>query len=61
MRTSAARTTFSMADCAWTLLGQGRTNLGELIRMLPFSSIEEMRVKRRASRASAARMTSAAA
>jgi len=61
VRASATRTTFSMADCAWTLLSQGRTNLEELIRMLPFSSIEEMRVKHRAGRAGAARMTSAAA
>ncbi len=64
VRASAARTTFSMADCAWTLLAQGRTNLEELIRMLPYSSIDEMRVKDRAARhaaSAAVRATSAAA
>lgn len=43
VRVSAARTTYSMADCAWSMLADGSTNLEELIRMLPYSSIDEMR------------------
>jgi type II secretory ATPase GspE/PulE/Tfp pilus assembly ATPase PilB-like protein len=43
LRVSAARNTFSMAECAADLLAKGRTNLEELIRMLPYQSISEMR------------------
>jgi len=35
LRTSAARTTFSMTESALRLLKEGQTNLEELIRMLP--------------------------
>ena len=45
IRLSATRTTYSMADCAWSMLADGRTNLEELIRMLPYSSIDEMRAR----------------
>jgi type IV pilus assembly protein PilB len=51
IRSSALRTTFSMAECAWSLLEDGRTNIEELIRMLPYSSIDDMRAR------SSARMT----
>jgi type IV pilus assembly protein PilB len=43
LRISAARNTFSMAECAADLLAKGRTNLEELIRMLPYPSITEIR------------------
>ena len=43
IQSSAARSTISMASCAWGLIGQGRTTLEELIRMLPHSAIAEMR------------------
>ena len=43
IRASARRSTFSMAECATDLLTTGRTNLEELIRMLPYDCINEMR------------------
>ncbi len=43
LKASARRTTNSMADDALERLRAGRTNLEELIRMLPYSSIEEFR------------------
>jgi type IV pilus assembly protein PilB len=43
IRVSAQRSTFSMAECASDLLANGRTNLEELIRMLPYPCINEMR------------------
>ena len=43
LRVSASRTTLSMADDALDRLMAGRTNLEELIRMLPYSSIYEFR------------------
>ncbi len=43
LRVSACRTTLSMADDALDRLMAGRTNLEELIRMLPYSSIYEFR------------------
>jgi type IV pilus assembly protein PilB len=42
LRASAERNTYSMAECAAELLVKGRTNLEELIRMLPYASITEM-------------------
>jgi type IV pilus assembly protein PilB len=50
IRQSATRSTFSMADCAWSLLADGRTNIEELIRMLPYSTIDEMRQRPRGER-----------
>jgi type IV pilus assembly protein PilB len=46
IRASAARNTFTMAECAWRLLLQGRTNPDELIRMLPYNAIHEMRMRK---------------
>ena len=43
IRLSSQRSTFSMAECASDLLAAGRTNLEELIRMLPYACISEMR------------------
>ncbi len=43
LHASAVRNTFSMAECAADLVGKGRTNLEELIRMLPYQCISEMR------------------
>jgi type II secretory ATPase GspE/PulE/Tfp pilus assembly ATPase PilB-like protein len=43
LRRSALRTTLSMADDALERLTAGRTNLEELIRMLPYSTICEFR------------------
>jgi type II secretory ATPase GspE/PulE/Tfp pilus assembly ATPase PilB-like protein len=43
LRVSAARNTYSMAECATDLLSKGRTNLEELIRMMPYQCITEMR------------------
>jgi type II secretory ATPase GspE/PulE/Tfp pilus assembly ATPase PilB-like protein len=43
LRASSRRTTLSMADDALDRLVEGRTNLDELIRMLPYSSIYEFR------------------
>lgn len=43
LRASAARNTYSMAECATDLLQKGRTNLEELIRMLPYQCISDMR------------------
>ena len=43
LRVSAARTTFSMAESALRLLDEGRTNLEELIRMLPYASVYRFR------------------
>jgi type IV pilus assembly protein PilB len=40
---SAAKTTFSMAESAYRLLESGSTNLEELMRMLPYSTIYAMR------------------
>jgi type IV pilus assembly protein PilB len=46
IRAKAARNTFTMAECAWRLLQQGRTNMEELIRMLPYAAIQDMRTRR---------------
>jgi type IV pilus assembly protein PilB len=43
LRASSARTTFSLADSAFQLLKDGHTNLEELIRMMPYSSIYRFR------------------
>jgi type IV pilus assembly protein PilB len=43
LRASSRRSTLSMADDALERLMAGRTNLEELIRMLPYSSIYEFR------------------
>jgi type IV pilus assembly protein PilB len=43
LRASSARTTFSLADSALQLLKDGHTNLEELIRMMPYSSIYRFR------------------
>jgi type IV pilus assembly protein PilB len=39
---SAARSTFSMAQCAAQLLSEGLTNLEELVRVLPYAAIRQM-------------------
>jgi type IV pilus assembly protein PilB len=46
LRKSALRSTLSMADDALERLAAGRTNLEELIRMLPYSAIAEFRQRR---------------
>jgi type IV pilus assembly protein PilB len=46
LRQSALRTTLSMADDAFERLAAGRTNLEELIRTLPYSTITEFRQRR---------------
>jgi type II secretory ATPase GspE/PulE/Tfp pilus assembly ATPase PilB-like protein len=46
LRKSSLRTTLSMADDAFERLVSGRTNLEELIRMLPYSAIAEFRQRR---------------
>jgi type IV pilus assembly protein PilB len=46
LRISSRRSTLSMADDALERLVDGRTNLEELIRMLPYSSIYEFRQRR---------------
>jgi type II secretory ATPase GspE/PulE/Tfp pilus assembly ATPase PilB-like protein len=46
LRQSSLRTTLSMADDAFERLADGRTNLEELIRMLPYSAITEFRQRR---------------
>jgi type IV pilus assembly protein PilB len=43
LRLSSARSTFSLADGALQLLKDGHTNLEELIRMLPYSSVYRFR------------------
>jgi type II secretory ATPase GspE/PulE/Tfp pilus assembly ATPase PilB-like protein len=43
IKTSAARTTISMAATAWGRLRAGRTTLEELARVLPYSAIVEHR------------------
>jgi type IV pilus assembly protein PilB len=43
IRTSARRSTVSMVQDAWERLTAGRTNLEELIRMLPYSSVYQFR------------------
>ncbi|MFN2445486.1 MAG: ATPase, T2SS/T4P/T4SS family [Vicinamibacterales bacterium] len=43
IRASSRRSTFSMADCALAALLQEQTNLEELIRVLPYSTIYEFR------------------
>jgi type IV pilus assembly protein PilB len=39
---SAAANTYSMAQCGFTLLAEGVTNLEELVRVMPFSAIKQM-------------------
>jgi type II secretory ATPase GspE/PulE/Tfp pilus assembly ATPase PilB-like protein len=46
LRARALRTTLSMAADAFERLAAGRTNLEELIRMLPYSTINEFRQRR---------------
>ena len=43
LRVSSARTTFSLTESALQLLKDGRTNLEELVRMLPYSSVYRFR------------------
>jgi type II secretory ATPase GspE/PulE/Tfp pilus assembly ATPase PilB-like protein len=43
IRASARRSTISMVQDAWGRLLAGRTNLEELIRMLPYSSVYQFR------------------
>jgi type IV pilus assembly protein PilB len=43
IRASARRSTISMVQDAWVRLADGRTNLEELIRMLPYSSVYQFR------------------
>jgi type IV pilus assembly protein PilB len=43
LRLSSAMSTFSLADGALQLLKDGHTNLEELIRMLPYSSVYRFR------------------
>jgi len=43
IRASARRSTISMIEDAWQRLAAGRTNLEELIRMLPYSSVYQFR------------------
>jgi type IV pilus assembly protein PilB len=43
IRTSARRSTVSMVQDAWERLSVGRTNLEELIRVLPYSSVYQFR------------------
>jgi type IV pilus assembly protein PilB len=43
IRASARRTTVSMIEDVWQRLVAGRTNLEELIRMLPYSSVYQFR------------------
>ncbi len=43
IRASAHRSTISMVQDAWERLAAGRTNLEELIRMLPYSSVYQFR------------------
>ena len=43
LRASSVRSTFSMVDSALCLLREGRTNLEELIRMLPYSTVYRFR------------------
>jgi type IV pilus assembly protein PilB len=43
IRASARRSTISMVEDAWQRLLDGRTNLEELIRMLPYSSVYQFR------------------
>jgi type II secretory ATPase GspE/PulE/Tfp pilus assembly ATPase PilB-like protein len=53
IRTSSRRTTLSMCDTMWEALEQGRTNLEELIRILPAATIAEFKQRRTASSLSA--------
>jgi type IV pilus assembly protein PilB len=53
IRTSARRTTLSMCDTMWEALEEGRTNLEELIRILPAATIAEFKQRRTASSLSA--------
>jgi type IV pilus assembly protein PilB len=43
IRASARRSTMSMADSAWLRLREGRTNLEELVRMLPYQAVVDFR------------------
>ena len=53
IRTSARRTTLSMCDAMWEALEEGRTNLEELIRILPAATIAEFKQRRTTSSLSA--------
>jgi type IV pilus assembly protein PilB len=46
IKASARRSTLSMIDTMWEALEQGRTNLEELIRILPAGTIAEFRQRR---------------
>ena len=39
---SAAANTFSMAQCGFTLLAEGTSNIEELVRVMPFPAIKQM-------------------
>jgi len=43
IRASARRSTMSMASSAWLRLREGRTNVEELVRMLPYQAIVDFR------------------
>jgi type IV pilus assembly protein PilB len=43
LRASSERTTFSLADSALQLLKDGHTNLEELIRIVPYASVYQLR------------------
>jgi type IV pilus assembly protein PilB len=43
IRASARKTTMSMASSAWLRLREGRTNVEELVRMLPYQAIVDFR------------------
>lgn len=49
IRMSARRSTLSMVDTMWEALEDGRTNLEELVRVLPAATIAEFRQRRRPS------------
>jgi type IV pilus assembly protein PilB len=46
IRMSARRSTLSMVDTIWEVLEHGRTNLEELVRVLPTATIAEFRQRR---------------
>lgn len=43
IRASARKSTLSMAESAWLRLRDGRTNLEELVRMLPYDAVVDFR------------------
>jgi type IV pilus assembly protein PilB len=43
IRASAANSTFTMADTAWERLASGKTNLEELVRVMPYLAVTDFR------------------